>query len=253
MAEVIAILRGLHPQHAIPIMAAGIKSIEVPLNSPDPFDSIKMMAEHPPEGVTVGAGTVTNAADAQPVSKAGAPSIGARNFNPDVTAAAKALGPVVLPGVTTPTEAFAALTRSHDRRIDPSGGLWFSTMSRDAQTQVAAIYRYANGTLRKLHDGLTIPDAICFSPFANWLNFAELLGLSPKGDEVGRIALPTPHVTCPATGPDGIYITSALFGLPKEARQSDDRAGKTLLVKDAFQGLPNVPVKLTPPDTELTQ
>ncbi|MEY1557927.1 hypothetical protein AB3Y40_20040 [Yoonia sp. R2331] len=79
---------------------------------------------------------------------------------------------------------------------------------------------------------------------------AELLatfrGLHPHD------ALPTPRVTCPTSGPAGIYVTSALSGLPQEAHQSEDPSGKTFLVKDAFQGLPNVPVKLTLPDTERT-
>lgn len=204
-------------------------------------------------------------------------------------------------------EADNTLTRSNDGRTDPWGGFWFSTMGWNAETQAGSIYRYANGDLRKLHDGLTIPNAICFSPCSNWGYFAdtrlqklfrqkldkatgwpakdaevffdfsgsgknpdgaiadttgnlwiaiwgssELLGLSPQGDEVGRIVLPTPHVTCPAAGPAGIYVTSALFDLPEDASQDEDPAGKTFIVKDAFQGLPNVPVKLAQHNTEPT-
>lgn len=118
MAELIAILRGLQPQDALPIMgaliAAGVKSIEVPLNSPDPFDSIGLMAQHAPEGVNIGAGTVLNVGDVQSVAKAGGRLIVAPNMDPDVIAAAKALGLVVLPGVATPTEAFAALKAGAD-------------------------------------------------------------------------------------------------------------------------------------------
>ncbi len=55
-------------------------------------------------------------------------------------------------------------TRSNDGRADPQGGFWISTMAIDATQGAGAIYRFYKGTLRKLFNGLTIPNAICFTP-----------------------------------------------------------------------------------------
>lgn len=53
-------------------------------------------------------------------------------------------------------------TRSNDGRADPWGGFWIGTMGKEAEPGAGAIYRYHRGDLRKLHDGITIPNAICF-------------------------------------------------------------------------------------------
>ena len=71
-----------------------------------------------------------------------------------------------------PLEADNAGTRSNDGRVDPWGGFWVSTMGIDKK-QAGAIYRYHAGTVTQLIDGLTIPNAICFSPDRKWAYFAD--------------------------------------------------------------------------------
>lgn len=56
------------------------------------------------------------------------------------------------------------LTRSNDGRADPWGGFWIGTMAKDQAPNSGAIYRYYNGRVTKLYDGLTVTNAICFSP-----------------------------------------------------------------------------------------
>lgn len=107
----IAILRGLQPREARAVFRAladgGLRLAEVPLNSPEPFRSMSEGARV--EGIVVGAGTVLSAADVRRSFDAGARYIVAPNFNPDVTAAATDVGLPMVPGVMTPSEAFAAI------------------------------------------------------------------------------------------------------------------------------------------------
>ena len=109
----IAILRGVRPDTVEPIgdalVAAGFAIIEVPLNSPDPFDSIARLARRLTGRAVIGAGTVLRADDVARVSDAGGTLIIAPNMDPRVIAAAVERGHVALPGIATPTEAFAAL------------------------------------------------------------------------------------------------------------------------------------------------
>jgi 2-dehydro-3-deoxyphosphogalactonate aldolase len=108
----IAILRGLTPAEAEPIGQALVSSgwtlIEVPLNSPQPLDSIAAMVSAFPQAL-IGAGTVLTPNDVRNVYAAGGQLIISPNFNPAVVAEAVRLGLVCLPGVMTASEAFAAL------------------------------------------------------------------------------------------------------------------------------------------------
>ena len=108
----IAILRGLTPAEALPIgqalVSAGWARIEVPLNSPQPLDSIAAMVSAFPQAM-VGAGTVFTPNDVRNVHAAGGQLIVSPNFNPAVVREAVRLGLVCLPGVMTATEAYAAL------------------------------------------------------------------------------------------------------------------------------------------------
>jgi 2-dehydro-3-deoxyphosphogalactonate aldolase len=120
----IAILRGLTPAEAPAIGQAlvdsGFAIIEVPLNSPEPFKSITALTQQFPHTL-IGAGTVLNAQQVKDVHAAGGRLVVAPNFNPAVVAQALALHMVVLPGVATPTEAFAALDAgAHGLKLFPA-------------------------------------------------------------------------------------------------------------------------------------
>ncbi|WGI22777.1 2-dehydro-3-deoxy-6-phosphogalactonate aldolase [Amylibacter sp. IMCC11727] len=116
--EIIAILRGVTPDEILPIAdairAAGIDKIEVPLNSPNAFDSIEKLAVAHGAGALVGAGTVLTAEDAQRVQNVGGAMVVSPDCNVEVIAKTKALGMQSYPGVLTPTEAFTALRTGAD-------------------------------------------------------------------------------------------------------------------------------------------
>lgn len=113
----IAILRGLPPADAVAVgqalVAHGMSLIEVPLNSPQPLTSIAALARALPDAL-VGAGTVLTPQQVREVHAAGGQLIVAPNFNAGVVAEALRLGLVCLPGVITPSEAFAALAAGAD-------------------------------------------------------------------------------------------------------------------------------------------
>jgi 2-dehydro-3-deoxyphosphogalactonate aldolase len=108
----VAILRGISPPEADAVgealWGAGWRLLEVPLNSPDPLRTIEAMARRYPEAI-VGAGTVRTADEVLQVHAAGGRLIVSPHFDAAVVKAAVALDMLCLPGVMTPTEAFAAL------------------------------------------------------------------------------------------------------------------------------------------------
>jgi 2-dehydro-3-deoxyphosphogalactonate aldolase len=110
---IIAILRGVTPGDVIDVsdtlFAAGIRIVEVPLNSPDPFNSIGKLAKHFAGRMVVGAGTVLNTDDVDRLKQSGGTISVSPDCNPAVIAHAVAVGLEPLPGVFTPTEAFAAI------------------------------------------------------------------------------------------------------------------------------------------------
>lgn len=110
---VVAILRGVRPDevldHAQVLYDAGVRGIETPLNSPEPIESIRRLAEAWGDRMVVGGGTVLSVARVDDVAQAGGRIIVAPNTEPDVVRRAVALGLDPAPGFATATEAFLAL------------------------------------------------------------------------------------------------------------------------------------------------
>ena len=120
----VAILRGLTPLEAPAIgqalTSAGFVLLEVPLNSPQPLDSIAALCAQHPE-LPIGAGTVMGAADVRNVHAAGGRLIISPHFDAEVVHEALRLGLACMPGVATPSEAFAALKAgAHALKLFPA-------------------------------------------------------------------------------------------------------------------------------------
>jgi 2-dehydro-3-deoxyphosphogalactonate aldolase len=116
--NLIAILRGVTPDEAVPmveaIVDAGITRIEVPLNSPDPLVSIKRMVDAVSDRAELGAGTVLTTKDVAAVQSTGATFIVSPNCDPQVIRCTKTLGMGSYPGVFSPSECFEALKGGAD-------------------------------------------------------------------------------------------------------------------------------------------
>lgn len=114
----VAILRGITPDEAVAVgealVAAGFAIVEVPLNSPEPIDSIGRLAAALGDQALVGAGTVMSPRDVQEVASAGGRLIVMPHADTAVIRAAKAAGMLAVPGFATATEAFAALDAGAD-------------------------------------------------------------------------------------------------------------------------------------------
>ncbi|MFL9881060.1 2-dehydro-3-deoxy-6-phosphogalactonate aldolase [Herbaspirillum rhizosphaerae] len=114
----IAILRGIRPDEVESIgkvlYDAGFRIIEVPLNSPEPFESIRVLRNALPASCMVGAGTVLSPAQVLQVKDAEGQLIVMPHSDPEVIRAATAAGLASAPGVATVTEAFAALAAGAD-------------------------------------------------------------------------------------------------------------------------------------------
>lgn len=109
----IAILRGVTPERVVQVggilFDAGIRAIEVPLNSPRPLESISLLSRTFEQTCLCGAGTVLDAADVARVQDAGGRLIVAPNINTEVIVDACARGLTVMPGFATASEAFTAI------------------------------------------------------------------------------------------------------------------------------------------------
>jgi 2-dehydro-3-deoxyphosphogalactonate aldolase len=141
----VAILRGVTPDEADSVAAviveAGFGAIEVPLNSPDPLASIELIVRLFGDKVLVGAGTVLEAREVDEVAEAGARLVVAPNADHAVIERAVKLGLLAVPGVATPTEAFAALKAgASGLKLFPSEALgpdivkaWRAVLPRETQ------------------------------------------------------------------------------------------------------------------------
>lgn len=114
----VAILRGVRPEEAAEVgealVATGLPCIEVPLNSPHPLESIARLAERLKGRALIGAGTVLTPAQVDAVAQTGGRIIISPNMNAAVIQRTKALGLISLPGIATPSEAFAAIEAGAD-------------------------------------------------------------------------------------------------------------------------------------------
>jgi 2-dehydro-3-deoxyphosphogalactonate aldolase len=123
----IAIIRGVTPDEAAEIGASlydgGIRIIEVPLNSPHPFVSIRRLADKLGERALVGAGTVLDPAEVARVRDVGGRIVVSPNTNPAVIEATVAAGLISSPGYFTPSEAFEAIRAgAHGLKLFPAEG-----------------------------------------------------------------------------------------------------------------------------------
>lgn len=118
MREIVAILRGIRPEEAMPIaetlIAAGITKIEVPFNSPDALDSIENMVGPLGRHAEFGAGTVLSVMQVSQLFDAGGKFIVSPNCDPVIIKTARLRGLQTYPGVFTPTECFTALSEGAD-------------------------------------------------------------------------------------------------------------------------------------------
>jgi len=116
--EIIAILRGITPEESVDIgwapVEAGITTIEVPMNSPQPLKSIEALVHAQGSRASIGAGTVLTTDQVAQVADVGGRLIVLPNTEPDVILATKARGLLSYPGVLTPAECFTALSRGAD-------------------------------------------------------------------------------------------------------------------------------------------
>lgn len=133
-ADLIAILRGLEPVEAPAVgevlYDAGLRSIEVPLNSPRPFESIRALTSHLPDDCLVGAGTVVNPADVDRVLEAGGNLVVAPNTDAAVITRAVDHGLCCYPGVATATDVFTAVKAGTSTlKIFPADQLGIATMT----------------------------------------------------------------------------------------------------------------------------
>lgn len=177
-------------------------------------------------------------------------------------------------------EADNPVTRSNDGRADPFGGFWIGTMGKRAEPGAGAIYRFFRGEARRLVDGISIPNAICFAPDGACAYYADTaqqkvwrVGLDTEGWPIGKaaifldlapeglwpdgaitdaegglwnaqwgagrvarylpdgrfdraIAVPAPHVTCPAFADGRLLATSAQEGLSADALKAAPLSGQ---------------------------
>lgn len=130
----IAILRGIKPEETADIVGAlietGFTAIEIPLNSPEPFRSIKIAAKMAPADCLIGAGTVLTVEDVDRLDGAGGKLLVTPNVEPAVISRARDKGMVTMPGVFTATEALsAARAGATGLKFFPAGVLGASGIS----------------------------------------------------------------------------------------------------------------------------
>tara|TARA_A100001011_G_scaffold397834_1_gene500110 strand:- start:3195 stop:3836 length:642 start_codon:yes stop_codon:yes gene_type:complete len=124
----IAILRGIKPTEVVDVaeilIEKDFKIIEIPLNSPDPIRSIELLTHYFENHAIIGAGTVLDEASIRSIAEAGAKLIVMPNGNGIVVKAAKDRGLIAIPGIATPSEAFAMIEAGADAlKLFPAEGI----------------------------------------------------------------------------------------------------------------------------------
>ena len=181
----IAILRGVTPAEVVPIgralAAAGFAIVEVPLNSPEPMASIRLLRDALDDAVLVGAGTVSRAAQVAEVAGAGGGLVVMPHADVEVVRAAKAAGLYCTPGIATPTEGFAALAAGADAlKLFPAELL--------APPAVKAMRAVFPAGTRLIPVGGITPDAMGAYVAAGAAGFGLGSALYAPGDGAGAVA-----------------------------------------------------------------
>lgn len=148
--KIIAILRGITPaavhEVAEALVQAGIPAIEVPLNSPQALESIRLLSSGFADRAVIGAGTVLTAQQVDAVAQAGATLVLSPDTNVDVIRRTRALGLTSIPGVATPTEAFRALDAGADAlKLFPADVLGVASLKAWRSVLAPAVRIYAVG------------------------------------------------------------------------------------------------------------
>jgi 2-dehydro-3-deoxyphosphogalactonate aldolase len=181
----VAILRGVTPNEVVSIgealVAAGFVMIEVPLNSPEPLDSIRRLSERFGDEILIGAGTVTKPRQVDDIARAGGRLVVMPHGDGDVVRAAKGAELACIPGVATPTEAFAALANGADAlKLFP------------AELLTPAVLRSIRAVLptetRFLPVGGISPDGMAAYVAAGAAGFGLGSALYRRGDDAGRVS-----------------------------------------------------------------
>ena len=160
--ELIAILRGLTLDRCVMVseilIAEGFSKLEVPLNSPDPLETISEMQNRFGTSVIVGAGTVTNVSEVSELSNLGCQMIVSPNTDTEVITATKNEGMISLPGAFTPSECFSAINLAADGiKIFPAFKLGIDGFKAIKAVLPSNLKTYAVGGIDETH-------------FSGWLN-----------------------------------------------------------------------------------
>jgi 2-dehydro-3-deoxyphosphogalactonate aldolase len=181
----VAILRGVTPDAVVSIgealVDAGFVIIEVPLNSPEPLESIRRLRERFDNEILIGAGTVTTPRQVEGIVNAGGRLVVMPHGDGDVVRAAKGAGVACIPGVATPTEAFAALANGADAlKLFP------------AEMLTPAVLKSMRAVLPAetplLPVGGISPDSMAAYVAAGAAGFGLGSALYRRGDDAGRVS-----------------------------------------------------------------
>jgi 2-dehydro-3-deoxyphosphogalactonate aldolase len=180
----VAVLRGITPPEvpavADVLIGAGFRMLEVPLNSPDPFDSIRVLAARGGDDVLTGAGTVIDAADVARVKSAGGRLIVMPHADVDVIREAKRNAMVCIPGVATPTEAFASIAAGADAlKLFPAEALGPAALKAWRAVLPHATLVFAVGGIKPDADSMTAWRAAGANGFGTGSNLYQP-GASPQ-------------------------------------------------------------------------